>query len=59
MGGQITLPDSHLMDPSGHELTQTHEGAWVQRGAMVVVLWRREEKGSFVEEGLRYSFLQG
>jgi len=59
VGGQVTLPGSHLMNPPCHELAQSHEGASVQGGAMVVVSWCWEEKGPLLEEGLSHPFLQG
>jgi len=57
LGGQLTFPGCDLMNPTGHELAQTHEGAGARGGAVVVVPWRREEKRPLLDEGLPHPSL--
>jgi len=59
VGGQVAFPGSHLVDSSGHKLTQAHEGLRVQSGGVEVVPCSREEAGPLIEKGFPYSFLQG
>jgi len=58
-GGQVTFAGSHLVDPPGYELAQTHEGSWVQGGEVVVIPGCREETGPLHKEGLPDPLLQG
>jgi len=59
VGGQVTLPGSHLVDSPGHELAQVHERPRVQCGRVQVVPRGWEKGGPLLEECLSCSFLQG
>lgn len=37
VGNQVALPGTHLVDPPRHELSQPHEGVWVEAGGLGVV----------------------
>jgi len=59
VGGQVTLPGSHLVNSPGDELAQAHEGPRGQRWGVQVVPWGRELGGPLREECLSYPLLQG
>lgn len=37
VGGQVTVSSTHLVDPSCHEFSQTHEGVWGEAWRLAVV----------------------
>jgi len=56
---QVTFAGSHLVDPSCYELTQSHEGPWVQGREVVVIPWSQEEAWPRCKEGFPDTPFQG
>ena len=54
---QVTLPGSHLVDPSCYAVDQAHKGARVQGWGVVVVGGGGEQSGPVLNERLPNPFL--
>jgi len=59
VGGQIAFSGSHLVDASGKELAQAHEGSWSESGRVQLVPQGWEKGGPLHEQFLSYPLLQG